>query len=66
MANRKTLVQYQIRLVELLDSDKSPAQIIEELRNAGDLEDYREYVDSFDTDMIEVGKQLVAKWSQRS
>lgn len=66
MANRKTLMQYQTLLVEFLDSDRSPAQIIEELRNASDLVDYREYIESFDEDMIAVAKALVAKWSQRS
>lgn len=66
MTNRRTLMQYQNLLVELLDSDRSPAQIIEELRKASDLADYREYIESFDEDMIAVGKALVAKWSQRT
>ena len=60
------MAQYQKLLVELLDSDRSPAQIIEELRNVGDLAGYREYIDSFDEDMIAVGKALVTKWSQRA
>lgn len=66
MANRKTLVQYEDLLVQLLDSDKSPAQIIEALKSATALADYSDYIATFDEDMIAVGKALVGKWSERT
>ncbi len=60
------LQKYQQRLMELLDSHISPSEIRRQLIEDLDCSVYRNYIESFDNRMIEIGKELTQKWAQRS
>jgi len=59
------LAEYQDALLELLSSGKTHAEIMESLKTDPKFENYREYVDQFDPDMVEVARELMGKWAQR-
>jgi hypothetical protein len=65
MSNGSKLLEYQNALVELLASGKTHAEILELLKTDQKFEHYRDYIDQFDPDMVEVARELMGKWAQR-
>ena len=65
MSDASKLLQYQNALAELLCSGKTHAEILELLKTDRKFEHYREYIDQFDPDMVEVARELMGKWAQR-
>ncbi len=65
MPDAVNLAEYQDALLELLSSGKTHAEIMESLKTDPKFENYREYVDQFDPDMVEVARELMGKWAQR-
>lgn len=65
MSDKSNLLAYQNALVELLSSGKTHAEIMESLKTDPKFEHYREYIDQFDPDMVEVARELMGKWAQR-
>jgi len=66
MPENATLQNFQDALLELLSSGKDFYEIVETLNCNPNFDDYREYVDEFDPDMIEVARELMGKWAQRA
>ncbi len=58
------LQKYQDKLIELLDSEKSPSEISRQLAEDPDCSMYKSYIESFDDRMIAIGQELVKKWAQ--
>ncbi len=65
MPDASKLLEYQNALVALLSSGKTHAEIMENLKTDPNFEHYREYIDQFDPDMVEVARELMGKWAQR-
>ncbi len=65
MAEVSKFSEYQNALAELLSSGKTHAEIMESLKSDPNFEHYREYIDQFDPDMVEVARELMGKWAQR-
>ena len=60
------LARLQDRLLDLLDSDYTPEQIIEQLKSDPQLSSLHAYLDSFEPRLIAVGKELVRKWGRKN
>lgn len=65
MPDTSKLLKYQNALAELLSSGKTHAEIMESLKSDPEFEHYREYINQFDPDMVEVARELMGKWAQR-
>ncbi len=65
MPETTQLLKFQDALLELLSSGKTHAEIVEILKVDPQFENYREYIDQFDPDMVEVARELMGKWAQR-
>ncbi len=65
MSDKSTLADFQNALNELLASGKSHAEIMEALRTDPVFHDYRDYINQFDPDMVEVARELMGKWAKR-
>lgn len=65
MPELSPLMEYQDALLELLSSEKTLVEIVEILNTDPRFEHYRDYIDQFDPDMIEVARELMGKWAQR-
>ena len=58
------LVLFQQELVNALGSNASPEQIIETLEKNPELKSFRNYISTFDVDMVQVANELVHKWGK--
>jgi len=58
------LVLFQQELVSALSSKNSPEQIIETLEENPQLNCFRNYISTFDVDMVDVAFELVHKWGK--
>ena len=65
MSDTEGLEQFQDALAELLASGLSQAQILDALKTDSRFDCYREYVDSFEPDMVAVACELMGKWAKR-
>lgn len=65
MPETSPLLQFQDALLELLSSGKDHSEIVEILKTDPQFENYREYINQFDPDMVEVARELMGKWAQR-
>ena len=65
MKGKDLLADYQSALLELLDSSLSPEEIRAELEIQFNDSPLRDYLRSFDLEMIAVAKELVRKWGKR-
>lgn len=63
---KQCLAEYQNRLIELLSSNKTGAEIFELLKTDPAFENYQDYISSFDPDMVEVACELMRKWARRT
>jgi hypothetical protein len=57
---------FQAALLTLLDQKMSPQEMMRTLSTDPQFEVFRQYVQSFDLDMIEVASVLVKKWGQKT
>lgn len=57
--------EFQNALLELLSSDISEDAILAILKSDARFEDYRDYVEQFDPDMVAVACELMGKWARR-
>lgn len=57
--------EFQNALLELLSSDISGDAILATLKSDSRFEDYRDYVEQFDPDMVAVACELMGKWARR-
>ncbi|MCW5822124.1 MAG: hypothetical protein KIT34_04935 [Cyanobacteria bacterium TGS_CYA1] len=58
------LVLFQQELTHALSSEASPEQIIETLEKNPELKSFRNYISTFDVDMVHVANELVHKWGK--
>ncbi len=65
MPEKEKLAEYQDALLELLSSGLSQDEVFETLRTDPRFQNYREYVNEFDPDMVAVACELMGKWAQR-
>ncbi|MBA3855476.1 MAG: hypothetical protein C0507_01085 [Cyanobacteria bacterium PR.3.49] len=65
MPDTLKLQEFQDALNELLASGKSYAEIAETLKTDPKFDHYRDYINEFDPDMVEVARELMGKWAQR-
>ncbi|MEZ4535081.1 MAG: hypothetical protein R3D26_08780 [Cyanobacteriota/Melainabacteria group bacterium] len=63
-AENKRMEEFQDALVELLAGSSSPCVIMETMRIDDRFAEYRDYIEQFDQDMIEVACELVRSWSK--
>jgi hypothetical protein len=63
-AEMTSMADFQDALVELLAGSSSPCVILETMRIDDRFAEYRDYVQQFDPDMIEVACELVRSWSK--
>lgn len=63
-AENKSMEEFQDALVELLAGSSSPCVIMETMRIDDRFAEYRDYIEQFDPDMIEVACELVRSWSK--
>lgn len=61
----QSLEGYQDALVELLSNGTPIEEVIAKLKAEPRLKDYREYIESFDPDMVAVAGELMGKWARR-
>ncbi len=59
------LVLFQKELVSALSTKESPDKIIEQLQFDPKLSSFRDYISTFDVDMVHVANELVHKWGVR-
>lgn len=59
------LSAYQTALLEILSGALSSEEIAEALKTDSRFQQYQNYVSEFDTDMIEVARELMTKWAKR-
>ena len=59
------LAAFQAALLELLQSDLQPGQIVERLRSDAAFEGYRDWVATFEPRMVETAASLVKRWARR-
>lgn len=57
--------EFQKALLELLSSDISEDAVLATLKSDSRFEDYRDYVEQFDPDMVAVACELMGKWARR-
>lgn len=60
------LARFQAALLEQLATERSPAEILDQLRSSLELAPFREYIDSFESCPLEVAASLVKKWGRRA
>lgn len=60
------LVLFQRELVSALSTKDSPENIVEQLKCNPKLKSFRNYISTFDVDMVHVANELVHKWGARS
>lgn len=63
-AESKSMEEFQDALIELLAGSSSPCVIMETMRIDDRFAEYRDYIEQFDPDMIEVACELVRSWSK--
>ena len=61
-----SLARFQAALLEQLATERSPAEILKQLRSLPELAPFREYIDSFESRPLEVAACLVKKWGRRA
>lgn len=66
MSDKSQLADFQNALNTLLASGKSHAEIMEVLQKDPVFDNYREYINQFDPDMVEVAQELMGKWAKRT
>ena len=57
--------EFQNACLELLASGLPEETIIATLKSDSRFDDYRDYVDQFDPDMVAVASELMGKWARR-
>jgi len=57
--------EFQNALLDLLASGLPEETIIATLKSDSRFDDYRDYVDQFDPDMVAVASELMGKWARR-
>ena len=57
--------EFQNALLDLLASALPEETIIATLKSDSRFDDYRDYVDQFDPDMVAVASELMGKWARR-
>lgn len=57
--------EFQNALLDLLASGLPEEIIIATLKSDSRFDDYRDYVDQFDPDMVAVASELMGKWARR-
>lgn len=57
--------EFQNALLGLLASGLPAETIIATLKSDSRFDDYRDYVDQFDPDMVAVASELMGKWARR-
>jgi len=65
MSEDSDFEKFQDALAELLASGLTQAQILETLKTDSRFDCYREYVDSFEPDMVAVACELMGRWAKR-
>ena len=65
MPDDAALVEFQDALLELLASGQPHDIILEQLQADPRFAPYREYIESFDPDMVAVACELMGKWAFR-
>jgi hypothetical protein len=65
MRNASEFEEYQNALLELFLSGLPHDEILATLRSDPRFEPYKEYVNQFDPDMVDVAVELMSKWAKR-
>lgn len=63
-SKESSLEAFQNALVELLTSGLPERKIIETLKNDTRFEEYQDYLEQFDLDMVAVASELMSKWAK--
>jgi hypothetical protein len=59
------LARFQALLLDLLSGEHSPAEIVSRLKSEPELQQFTDYIASFEPRMIEVASELTKKWGRR-
>ncbi|MBX9772086.1 MAG: hypothetical protein K2X29_11985 [Candidatus Obscuribacterales bacterium] len=62
----ESLYNFQKALLDLLNEDLEPSQIMQRLQSDSQFESFRDYTKDFDLDMIAVAAELAKKWGQQT
>ena len=60
-----TLLKFQEAFLELLASGEPYEQILKTLTTDPRFENYQDYIQGFDPDMVDVASELMWKWAKR-
>ena len=63
--DEKQLASFQSSLLELLDSNLSPEEMLDRLQTDPQFAEFRSYTDTFELPMVEVASELVKKWGHK-
>lgn len=63
---QQLLADYQDALLDLLGQELLADEILHRLKTDSRFEHFREYIDSFELPMVEVGAILVKKWGRKA
>ncbi|MBP6746810.1 hypothetical protein KA344_16345 [bacterium] len=64
MSEELKYAEFQNALIELLASGLPEDAILATLKSDSRFEDYRDYVEQFDPDMVAVACELMGKWAR--
>lgn len=56
---------FQEKLLELLSQQITPAELKHKLLTDAQLNEFSDYVDTFDEDMVAVASELVKRWGRK-
>ncbi len=65
MSEESDFKRFQDALAELLASGLTQSEILDTLKADSRFDCYREYVDSFEPDMVAVACELMGRWAKR-
>jgi len=65
MSEESDFEQFQDALAELLASGLTQSEILDTLKTDSRFDCYREYVNSFEPDMVAVACELMGRWAKR-
>lgn len=60
------LAEFQAVMLELLDDNLAPQEIVARLQADPRLADYHDYIATFEPRMVEVAAELIKKWGRRN
>ncbi len=64
--NDESLAYFQSKLLFLLDSPISEAELIETLKTDPKLSEFRAYIESWEPRMVDLARRLTNKWGVKS